>query len=245
MAYFKVFKDSVADQRIFDLADRIAGIDLGDGERHQLIGLAALGAVMRLWSYADTYIDSDDQLHVSLGGLAGVLNMPVSVLREFPEEWLRVTPEGDVILPGYCKRNQMQGKDQRKVAYQKRREADRLRKARERTRRRLRADTERTDNGHDADSVQPTVGPPVPETGTGTAIAIATATETAIPRAGEAAAPAKRAAPLKTWVPVSQARGKRGKSFEEDFRRRFGVTPGEAADLREKKSEPDDDGPKF
>lgn len=227
MAYFKVFKDSIADLRIYELADRIE-TPLAEIELHQLRGLACIGILMRLWSYADTYITSDDQLHLSLSALAAALNVPVTVLEKFPAEWLQLNANGGVTLPGYCKRNRILGKDARKVAYVKKLESNR------RYKRRIRESSSDHPNNGQEGSTEESSGNPsshlerrITGTGTGTS----SGTYGTVRKSAPHAALSKRAAAPRikpgesSWTPVSASAPASGTTFDQDFEKRFGVKP--------------------
>lgn len=223
MAYIKLFKDSISDHRIYELADRIEAA-LEETERRQLRSLTTLGILMRLWSYADTYITSDDQLHISLPALAAALNVPVTVLEKFPAEWLQLNANGGVTLPGYCKRNRILGKDARKVAYVRKLESNR------RYKRRIReASSDHPDNGQEGSSEASSshLGRRITGTGTGTS----SGTSGTVRKSAPHAAPSRRAAAPRikpgesSWIPVSASAPASGTTFDQDFEKRFGVKP--------------------
>lgn len=123
--YIRIDKDQAADRRLFDLADRLAetwhvtavnghgGEDLSSNDTRHALRNALLGALVTLWVYADTHIESDNSLRVTLSGLAPIVGLPVEILRALPDNWLRVRSDGYVELPGYCLKNNVRARDLR------------------------------------------------------------------------------------------------------------------------------------
>lgn len=75
---------------------------------------AAIGGLYRLWRYADTHLKRGDLLTLPLPALAAVTGWPLSVLRDFPQQWLLEHPDGNVQLPDYSDKNALQVKDNRR-----------------------------------------------------------------------------------------------------------------------------------
>jgi hypothetical protein len=101
---------------------------------HALRGVtcnAALGALVKLWRYADRYISADDALPTALHELPEVVDLPIAVLRKFPPEWLMEMPDGRVRLPDYTAKNALNTKEKRRSQSRERVRRWRERKARE------------------------------------------------------------------------------------------------------------------
>lgn len=132
--YIRIDKDQPTDTRLLDLADMLAdswkvtiirgtgmgglistGEDLSENDNRHALRNALLGALVTLWSYADTHIRSDNTLPVTLSGLAPILGLPVTVLEAFPACWIIESEEGVVTLPGYCEKNGLTAKDIRRT----------------------------------------------------------------------------------------------------------------------------------
>lgn len=129
--YIRFDKDLVNDPRIGDMADFLsrcftveleAETEITDGDRdfserdHSALWRnALLGAIVRLFVHADTWIDSADILHISVDGLADVLQLPAWIVRDFPTVWIEPVEEGCAVrLPNYCAKNGIDGRDNRK-----------------------------------------------------------------------------------------------------------------------------------
>lgn len=213
--YIRIDKDQPIDSRLVALADLLAqrwqlvyggNNDLPPAENCHALRHMLLGVTVTLWSHADTYIRSDDSLPVTLSGLAQILNVPLSILEQFPPSWLTTRAEdGLAVLPGYCKRNGLIAKDIRKRnggvnAADYKREGARLRKQRQR-------EKARVTNERDASvTVTRDKRDRGVTTGTGTH---------PIPVPGGSAAP---------LAAVGAAAAPR-KSFAEEFAQRFGLAP--------------------
>jgi hypothetical protein len=214
--YIRIDKDQVEDQRLFDAADGLAHNwcisegtdDLGRNDLRHAICHALLGVTVTLWAYADTHIQSDDSLRVTLDGLATILGAPVTWLEALPQEWLRVREDGNVELPGYCAKNHIRARDLRRDARNARtedkREKDRLRQQKYRESLKTRVTHVTSRNGHRDNAVV------TGHTGPGPGPLDHTRDRT--PSAAAAASVGTPASP-------------RGQSFDEEFRTRFGATP--------------------
>lgn len=219
MAYIRVDKDQPNDTRLFDLADTLAehwqvvyggNQDLPELENRHVLRHAVLGALVTLWVYADTHIRSDDSLPVTLSGLTQIVNLPVTILQEFPSDWLTEREEdGLVVLPGYCKKNNLTARDLRKKSADHKREQDRIRKQRQRAKERhgKKGRDSSRDTPRDTSRSHAHTG-----TGTGTLPLTNTSTGTVTPGAASHAAGHGAAATPR-------------KSFEQDFVTRFGSAP--------------------
>jgi hypothetical protein len=224
--YIRVDKDQPNDTRLLDLADRVADSwqvsvirgeiagaaqfadDLSAIENRHALRNALLGALVTLWCYADTHIRSDDTLPVTVSGLAPVLGLPVTVLKAFPRDWLIERKDGIVELPGYCAKNGITPKDIRKENNDARREHERA-KARERQQRHRDKQRESVTGVTSRKKRRDSHGV-TGHTGTGTGTSDLTSTVPA------------RAAPLAAAL---EAAATPRKSFDEDFRGRFGTEP--------------------
>lgn len=114
-------KDLENDPRVFRLADLLlAAVETDSQPARQSDVLrnacrnAVLGSLLTLWGYADTHIRSDNTLPIALHHLAHVTRLPVTVLREFPPEWLVVGRDDTVILPEYVDKNALDAKEKRR-----------------------------------------------------------------------------------------------------------------------------------
>lgn len=140
MSYIKVEKDLPDDPRLMELAtscyDEVLAALTGpdSNARSHVLRHALLGVTVCIWKYADTYLQSDESLPVTLQGLAAAIGAPIELLKRFPERWLKVRPDGTVELPRYTKKNRLVGKDLRR-SESDRRESDRLRQQRHRAKR--------------------------------------------------------------------------------------------------------------
>lgn len=84
---------------------------------------ASVGALTRLWAYADTHIRADDTLPLALDRLAEICLTPVEWLQQLPGEWLQTNTPTAMRLPDYVEKNCLIARE------------DRRRKGRERARR--------------------------------------------------------------------------------------------------------------
>lgn len=216
--YIRMDKDLEDDPRVLDLADAIAAHlrDLIDNASdHDLAialqGLArdaALGALYRLWRYGDTFLGRHDRLKGasrSFARIAEVTALPASLLKLFPQEWLRVHADGSIELPGYAAKNALIDKDARRE------------KGRDRTRRwrdRLR---QKNGNGDTSHSVTDEASQRHKSVTTGTG----TGTGTGPGPSGTGTGDRDRSASLAAGQEAAAPR----KSFDEDFTQRFGASP--------------------
>jgi len=214
--YIRIDKDQVADQRLYDLAERVAPVwtfakDLPELERRHALRHALLGVTVTLWAYADSHIRADNSVTVTLDGLSAILNVPVTVLAQFPPQWIKVRADGYVELPGYCEKNLVRARDLRhddraaKREHERELAAERQRRKRKKDRESVTGVTSRK-SARDSNAVTPHTG-----TGTGTLDHTRYRTDGAATRA---AGPAAAAAPRK--------------SFADDFVQRFGEPPAKA-----------------
>jgi hypothetical protein len=140
--YIRIDKDKPHDPRMYDAVDSLANAvfvgmrkggqpglwesaeDLPEAVTRNVLRNALLGALVTLWAYADSHIREDNTLHVTLEGLAQIVGLPSQWLLSWPEEWLQINEDGNVVLPEYVERNGLIGKDERTA---NRREQTRIR----------------------------------------------------------------------------------------------------------------------
>lgn len=63
-----------------------------------------MGALLKFWSYADTYIRADDTLDMGLADIDDLVAIP-GFAAALPTDWLRVIDDEHVELPGYQQHN--------------------------------------------------------------------------------------------------------------------------------------------
>lgn len=124
-AHIRIDKDLEEDPRVWRLGGilfrQLTGVDYdpdSSNANHALHGVtcnAVLGGLMRLWRYADTHIDSSNALHATLQQLADVTQLSVTLLAQFPREWLLVRDDGTVELPDYIAKNTLTTKEKRRA----------------------------------------------------------------------------------------------------------------------------------
>jgi hypothetical protein len=68
-----------------------------------------VGALVRLWSYADSHIRSDDTLDLGPDDIDDMLGVP-GFCRALPDDWLTIIDEEHVELPGYQEHNGVEAK---------------------------------------------------------------------------------------------------------------------------------------
>lgn len=68
-----------------------------------------MGALVKLWSYADTYIRSDDTLDMGPADIDELVAIP-GFAEALPNDWLRVIDDEHVELPGYQTHNGIEAK---------------------------------------------------------------------------------------------------------------------------------------
>lgn len=120
--YIQVDKDLMDDPLLLCAAKKLATRnDLGLPQSLDDVTVLFLAraryvaALMRLWCYADTYIDEDDTIpmgHVEVDSYVGLPGFC-----EFsPREWLVCLTDDKVKLPGYCDKNDVVGRRKRRQA---------------------------------------------------------------------------------------------------------------------------------
>jgi len=228
--YIKFDKDLHDDPRLLNVAAKLrANLDVtctgqpwGDAETIDLIYNALLGGMSLLWTYGDIHILTGDILPIPYTVLPKIMRLPLWIIDLVPREWIRDMGDGTVTLPMYCNKNNVTPRDKRKAKQVAMREKWREKKSRQRSKKRkgdskgdMPGDIARDMPGDTREYLVPGTGTlspipgPVPKT--------ATATNGASPApAPHAAATAPR------------------KSFDEEFRQRFGYTPDRASAMRSK-----------
>ena len=117
--YIRIDKELPTDPRLLEVAARahakypIPG--LGDAGSLNAWRMAVLGALVHLWTYADVHLLSTDVLPMSAPALAAICGVPADILRTFPGQWLEIDEDNGVVrLPGYCAKNGLRGRDERR-----------------------------------------------------------------------------------------------------------------------------------
>jgi hypothetical protein len=123
--YIQVDKDLMDDPLLLEAATRLytdesqtlcwaGGDELSEEEGMQLSRARYVSALIRLWCYADTYIDEDDTLPMSEIPLDQYVGLK-GFCKISPPEWLVITDTGRIKLPGYCEKNNVVGRRIRKA----------------------------------------------------------------------------------------------------------------------------------
>ena len=105
--WIKFEKDLESDPRVLRLARAIAERQRNAGVTHvtrELALLLAMGALVRLWMYADRFVRADDTIDTSTDEIDEMLGLP-GFCRDCPECWLRVVDAQTVELPNYQDHN--------------------------------------------------------------------------------------------------------------------------------------------
>jgi hypothetical protein len=110
--WIKFDKNMADDPRLIEIAVQLADAaalssgnrDLSNQEAVALYCNALRGALVTLWCYADTHINDDDTLEMGAGAVESLVGMD-GFCDLLPDEWLTVTENGSVKLPGYCAKN--------------------------------------------------------------------------------------------------------------------------------------------
>lgn len=203
--YIRMDKDLEDDSRVAVLGDILA-VDLALDRG--LARDAVIGGLYRLWRHGDTHLGRHNRLKGVSHGLARiaeVTGLPASLLAQFPEEWLRVHPDGSVELPDYSAKNALIDRDIRRANGR-----DRTARWREKKRR-------ETANGDTSHSVTEETSHRHQTVTTGTGTGTGTGTEPSVTGSG----PGPPAAPL---AAVGAAAAPR-KSLAEELAARFGLAP--------------------
>lgn len=108
--WIKVEKDLESDPRVLRMAKRISVTDV----THERISMAnavtqVVGALARLWIFADTHARDDNTLDMGSAELDEWLGVP-DFCASMPEDWVRVVDEHTVELPGFQEHNGVDAK---------------------------------------------------------------------------------------------------------------------------------------
>jgi hypothetical protein len=171
--YIKWDKELVEDPRVLQIAalahSKYPVETLGVAGSMSTWVSAVIGALVHLWTYADKHVDSADILTLSATALAAKCCIPEDILRTFPRTWIVIDDDrGTVKLPGYCLKNGVRGRDERKKDIELQREVWAAQKRAQRAKESTECPPEKQGghvNGHvsDKDDVHPmSTPPPVP-----------------------------------------------------------------------------------
>lgn len=239
--YISVDKDQVDHPGIYDVVDAILDSreiqfsthddngtgDVNDAVVKELLRSLTVGALVRLWCYADRHLRANNTLPLSVTGCEQVMGLPEGWLRFFPERWVKESSDGTVELPNYIQKNHLITKGDRIQT----KAAARMQKLRERRRNENGTGAPRDDNCIDTGTGTGTG--PYPLSPNPGPVPVKSASRGAAPKGGGA----RRQSPDgSTWVSASPpiATGP-AKSFDDEFKARFGVTPDEAHEMRKPK----------
>lgn len=128
MAWIKFEKDLLTDPRVVRIARALQtqwvldtqnepnqGVEYGNAFALPAVTLVC-GALIRIWSLADTHLDADDILPLGIAELDEIIGLPICEL--LPTDWLTVIDENTVKLPGFHEHNGTEAK--KKAVTQKR-----------------------------------------------------------------------------------------------------------------------------
>jgi len=118
--WIKFEKDLVNDPRVLRIASRLRNAEVTPLSRDKL---AALGALVVLWSFADTHIRQDDTIECTADEINEVVGI-ANFCDLLPSDWLQVIDSDSVHLPYFLAHNGVQGK--KKALNQKRQQRHRV-----------------------------------------------------------------------------------------------------------------------
>lgn len=131
MAWIKFEKDLLTDPRVLRIARRLQAkwrlVDFGDSRRNDCAlpdVTLVCGALVRIWSLADTHLGSDDVLPLGFLEIDEVIGIP-GFCDLLPEDWIVHINEHSVKLPDFHAHNGTEAK--KKAVTQKRVERHRAR----------------------------------------------------------------------------------------------------------------------
>jgi hypothetical protein len=108
--WIKLEKDIESDPRVLRMAKAVAAMYPKIGNAPALHGVTlVLGALARLWIYADSHVRADDTLELGAADLDERLGIP-GFCALMPEDWLRVIDDETVELPGFQEHNSVAAK---------------------------------------------------------------------------------------------------------------------------------------
>lgn len=118
MAWIKFEKDLLTDPRVLRIARNLESkfSSIGNAQALPAVTLVC-GALVRIWSLADTHLDSDDLLPLGFGELDEVVGIP-GFCALVPSDWLVEIDEHTVKLPNFHAHNGTEAK--KKAVTQKR-----------------------------------------------------------------------------------------------------------------------------
>lgn len=117
--WIKFEKELINDPRVLRIASRLSHADVTQVSRNRLV---VIGALVTLWSFADTHIRNDNTLEAgkdevdAVIGIAGFCDL-------MPHDWLQVLDADRIQLPGFLGHNGIEAK--KKALAQKRQERHR------------------------------------------------------------------------------------------------------------------------
>jgi hypothetical protein len=129
--WIKFEKSLQDDPRVIRLASRLRNASVATGDACALV---AMGALTRLWCYADTHIRDDNTLDMGFSEIDALIGVP-GFCSMMPADWLREISENTVELPDFQAHN---GVDAKKRALSQKR-MQRMRDAKSVTRASTRA----------------------------------------------------------------------------------------------------------
>jgi hypothetical protein len=91
----------------------------------RIVPIVTMGCLLKLWSYADTHIRSDDTLDLGLADIDELVCLP-GFAGALPEDWLVEIDDGHVELPGYQAHNGVEAKKRDLNAKRQERKRSRL-----------------------------------------------------------------------------------------------------------------------
>ena len=133
MAWIKFDKDLIDDPRILRAAEELCsryvvslegvkgdgfaiGEDMDEESRLALMRNAVTGALLTLWVYADTHIRDGDVLPISITAIDRLVGIK-GFWELVGDEWICPDDEGSTVtLPGYCEKNGLISKGNRKAS---------------------------------------------------------------------------------------------------------------------------------
>ena len=115
--WIKLDKEMPEDPRLMQVATTLAAryaIQFGGGELTKTLSIhflrnASLGGLVTLWRYADTHIRDDNTLPCDASVIDAIIGIE-GFCDALPNEWVTVSDDGTVTLPGYCEKNSLNAK---------------------------------------------------------------------------------------------------------------------------------------
>jgi hypothetical protein len=113
--------------RIAMAVQAVGGRELSQSELLYFCRNALLGALVTLWSYADTHIRADDTLPMALHSVDAMVHIE-GFCDLMPAQWVRKFDDRTTLLPGYCEHNALIAKQKATIKSNARVTAFRARK---------------------------------------------------------------------------------------------------------------------